>query len=243
MFKYLKIQQSESDLSSLLDPQSRLIALFKETCPGSFKHSQALASMVESVGSSLGLNVIFMKVCALYHDIGKLFNSKYFSENQAEGENIHDTLTPSMSYQMITRHVSDGALILLNSRNFSRDIIDVVSQHHGTTVTKYFFDKSQTTDDAPFRYKTMKPQSLEAAILMMCDITEAKTRSISQSHPETLDPVLIINSTIDHLLNDGQLDDVYLRLGDLKTVKNILINELDCIYQKRVDYDQVVGHK
>jgi hypothetical protein len=243
MFKYLKIQQSESDLSSLLDPQNRLLTMFKEACPGSFKHSQAVMTMVESVGSSLGLHAIFMKVCALYHDIGKLFNPKYFSENQAEGENVHDTLEPTISYQMITRHVSDGALILLNNRHFSRDIIDVVSQHHGSTVVKYFFDKSQTTDSSTFRYKMMKPQSLEAAILMMCDITEAKSRSISQSQPENLDPVIIINSTIDHLLNDGQFDDVYLRLGDLKIIKEILIKELDCIYQKRVDYDKVVGHK
>lgn len=243
MFKYLKQQQSESNLSSLLDPQSRLLALFKDTCPGSFKHSQALVTMVESVGSSLGLNVPFMKVCALYHDVGKLFNPKYFSENQSEGENIHDSLAPEISYQIITRHVSDGALILLNNREFSRDIIDVVTQHHGTTIVKYFFDKSQTTDSSVFRYRASKPQSLEAAILMMCDVTEAKSRSISQSQPENLDPNLIINSTIDHLLDDGQFDDVYLRLGDLKVIKEILIKELDCIYQKRVDYDKVVVHK
>lgn len=243
MFKYLKIQQSESNLSSLLDPQSRLLALFKDICPGSFKHSQALVTMVESVGSSLGLNVPFMKVCALYHDVGKLFNPKYFSENQSEGENVHDSLAPEISYQIITRHVSDGALILLNSREFSRDIIDVVTQHHGTTIVKYFFDKSQTTDSSVFRYRASKPQSLEAAILMMCDVTEAKSRSISQSQPENLDPNLIINSTIDHLLDDGQFDDVYLRLGDLKVIKEILIKELDCIYQKRVDYDKVVVHK
>jgi putative nucleotidyltransferase with HDIG domain len=243
MFKYLKIQQSESNLSSLLDPQSHLLALFKDTCPGSFKHSQALVAMVESVGSNLGLNVPFMKVCALYHDVSKLYNPKFFSENQSEGENIHDNLAPEISYQIITRHVSDGALILLNNRNFSRDVIDVVTQHHGSTVVKYFFDKSQTTDEISFRYKASKPQSLEAAILMMCDVTEAKSRSISQSHPESLDPSLIINSTIDHLLNDGQFDDVYLRLGDLKVIKEILIKELDCIYQKRVDYDKVVGHK
>jgi len=243
MFKYLKIKKQKSDLSSLLDPSYHLLSTFKEICLGSFNHSYKLMKMIENISFNLDLDINFMKVCAMYHDIGKMINPLYFLENQTNSKNIHDTLTPALSYQIITRHVSDSVMILSNDRNFSRNIIDVVCQHHGTTVLKYFFDKSGTINKNIFRYKTMKPQSLESMILMLCDITEAKSRSILQSQPENLDPVVIINSTIDHLLNDGQFENIYLRLGDLKVIKEILIKELDCIYQKRVDYDKVVVHK
>jgi len=224
------------DLSVLLDSTYPLIKKLRELCPGTNKHSQALAAMVEGVSIALGLDVTFMKVAAQYHDIGKLNNPKYFSENQLEGEDSHADLDPWMSAQIISRHVSDGVCILLNDNNFSREIIEIISQHHGTEVIKYFFDKSGSELDDLFRYKSFVPKCVESAVLMICDKIEATSKSKFQSG--TFDPLEVIESVINGLINDNQLDDVVIRLGDIKLLKDALAKELEGIYQKRVDYDK-----
>lgn len=229
-------KELKEDLKELLDSTYPLLQKFRDICPGTYKHSQALASMVEGIALSLGLDVTKMKVAAQYHDIGKMFNPKYFTENQVDDENPHDNLKPHMSYNIITRHVSDSAAILINDHNFPRDIIEVISQHHGNAVLKYFFDKSSSNVEDNFRYKTAKPTCIEAAILMICDHIEATSRSLIQANK--FDPTDVIESTINGLIDDGQLDEVYMRLGDLKKIKEALAKELEGTYQKRVDYDK-----
>jgi putative nucleotidyltransferase with HDIG domain len=218
-----------------------LLQKFRDACPGTFKHSQSLSSMIEGVALSLGLDVTKMKIMAQYHDIGKTFNPKYFTENQVEEENPHDNLKPSMSYSIITRHVSDSVAIIINDHNFPRDIIEIISQHHGTSVLKYFFSKSGTDVDDNFRYKTTKPTCIESAVLMICDCIEATSRSLVQANK--FDPVSVIETTINNLIDDGQLDNVVMRLGDLKKIKEALARELEGTYQKRVDYDKVKNEK
>lgn len=237
----VKIESEEVNdvLSELLDTKYPLLQKFREACPGTYKHSQALMSMIESVADALELEVNFMRVCALYHDIGKIYNPKYFIENQLDDENPHDELDCKMSYEVITRHVSDSVLILLGDHNFPREIIEIISQHHGTTVLKYFYkknkDESKNSDD--FRYKCSRPKTLESMVLIICDQIEATSRSLVQAGK--FNPVEVIDNTINGLISDGQLDDVILKLGDLKLIKESLGKELEGIYQKRVNYNEV----
>ena len=228
-------------LNHLLDSSYPLLQKFREACPGSFKHSQALASMIEGIALSLGLDVTYMKVAALYHDIGKMFNPKYFTENQLEDENPHDKLDPKISYQIITRHVSDTALILLNDENFPRELIETMCQHHGSSIVRYFFEKSGSDVEDNFRYKCEKPKGAEAMILMVCDCIEATSRSRMQVGD--CDPAEVIEETINNLLSDGQLDDVVMRLGNLQAIKEALAKELEGTYQKRVDYNKAKEEK
>lgn len=227
----------EQSLNFLLDSKYPLLQEFRDTCPGTFKHSQSLMSMIEGVSLALDLDEDVMKVAALYHDIGKTLAPKYFSENQLEDENPHDNLDPIMSYHVITRHVSDSVMILVNNPDFPREIIKIISQHHGTTILKYFFDKSKSKNEADFRYKTTKPNSIESMVLMVCDGIEATSRALAQSGK--FDPSKVIDDTIQRLIDDGQLDEVTMKLGDLKKIKHALAKELEGVYQKRVDYDEV----
>lgn len=231
-------ETEQNELSKLLDTQYPLLAEFRNTCPGTFKHSQALAGMVEGVSISLGLDTELMKVAATYHDIGKMLNPKYFTENQLDDEDLHHELDPMISYDLITRHVSDSVMILLSDANFPRRIIEIISQHHGQNVLMYFFKKSGLDNCDLFRYKTTKPTCIESAILMICDAIEATSRS--QVQAGTFDPAKVIESTINGLIDDGQLDDVVMKLGHLKQIKIALGKELEGTYQKRVDYSKAL---
>jgi len=232
--------ESEIDLNGytkLLDTTYPLLSKFREAAPGTYKHSHALTSMVEGVSLVLGLDVGLMKVCAAYHDIGKSFNPSYFTENQLDEEDPHKDLDPMISYHIITRHVSDSVIILLNDPDFPRKVIEILSQHHGQTVLKYFFRKSKVEDDSEFRYKTTKPTCIESAVLMICDVIEATSRSMAQTGK--FDPNKVIEDTINDLIDDSQLDAVYMKLGDLKKIKVALGKELEGSFQKRVDYSEV----
>jgi hypothetical protein len=223
-------------INKFLDTKHPLLVRFKELCPGTFKHSQALASMIDGVANSLELDSDLLKLAATYHDIGKTFNPKYFTENQLEDEDVHKNLDPKISYEIITRHVSDSVIVLINEEGFPSKVIEIISQHHGQTVLRYFFTKSGCDVEDFFRYKTTKPTCIESAVLMICDVVEAISRSKVQAG--LFDPVSIIETTINGLIDDGQLDDVIMRLGDLKKIKVALGKELEGMYQKRVDYSK-----
>lgn len=221
-------------LKNLLDSSYPLLNKFRDACPGTFKHSQSVVSMIEGISLSLDLDVNIMKVMALYHDIGKMLNPSFFSENQLDEENPHDNLDPKMSYEIITRHVSDTTMILTDDDNFPKRIIKKMAQHHGTTVLKFFFAKADTEVKDEFRYHTFKPSSIEAMLLMICDNIEARSRSHIQNG-KNFDPTQTINETIDSLTADGQLDQ--LKLGDLRKIKTALGKEL-AVTSKRVSYPE-----
>jgi cyclic-di-AMP phosphodiesterase PgpH len=231
-------EKESSSLKELLETSYPLLQRFREICPGTYKHSQAIAAMIEGISLDLDLDVTFMKIAATYHDIGKMMNPKCFTENQLDDENMHDKIDAKMSYQLISRHASDTAFILLHDGSFPEDIIRIASQHHGTSVMKYFFDKSGMDVDDYFRYKGTKPTCVESAVLMICDCLEARTRSEAQKRQSSFDPRIIIEDTINDLMVDGQLDDVVMRLGDLQKIKDALAKELQGTYQKRVDYNK-----
>ncbi len=231
-------KEQKDSLNFLLDSSYPLLQKFREGCPGTFKHSQALSGMVEGISIALGLEPTFMKIASLYHDVGKIFNPKYFTENQLEDENPHEKLDPLISYQIISRHISDTALILLSDKNFPRKMIEIVTQHHGTNILQYFFEQSGSTVEDHFRYKGEKPKCVESAILMICDSIEARSRSEIQAGKGKFDPTNIIEDTINSLMSDGQLNDVVMRLGDLQKIKDALALELEGTFQKRVDYNK-----
>jgi hypothetical protein len=223
----------EFKLKDLLDSSYPLLKEFRDKCPGSYKHSQALVSMIEGISLELDLNVDEMKVMAQYHDIGKMLNPKFFTENQLEDENPHKDMDPFMSYQIITRHVSDTAMLLTEDIHFPKDIIKKMVQHHGTTVLKFFAELAKEDDKEKFRYQTQKPSSIESMVLMICDNIEARSRSYIQNGKD-FEPSDVIDRAINGLTTDGQLD--ALTLGDLRKIKKALGKELEGTYQKRVSY-------
>ena len=239
-----KKENNKEELLFLLDSSYPLLQKLRDICPGTYKHSQAVAAMVESVSVVLGLDVTFMKVASMYHDVGKINNPKFFTENQLEKDNDpYENLDTWVSSQIISRHVSDSVNILLNDKHFPRRMIEIISQHHGTSVIKYFFDRSENKVKDNYRYKCTKPDSIEAAVLMVCDQLEAMTRSLFQNNKYSNDPVEVVNNIINNLLEDEQLDNVTIKLGDLKLFKNVLNKELEGMYSKRIDYDKTDGIK
>ena len=229
-------EETRETYKPFLESDFPLLEMFRELAPGSFKHSQNVANICESIAIELKMNADLMKVSALYHDVGKMINPKYFSENQ-ENENPHDNMDPWMSYQIISRHVSDTVAILLNY-NFPIKVMKIVSQHHGDTVLRHFYELSKAGSDELYRYKcTKKPTCDEAAILMIVDSVEATARSLaSNGKLENSDEKRkVVDSTINRLVDDSQLDS--MKIGTLKTIRKVLYKELESIYHKRVTYE------
>lgn len=228
-------KQDFSHLREFLDSKSPILKNFREAAPGTFKHSVNVSSLCESVALALDLDTDLIKTAAMYHDIGKMNYPSAFSENQ-NGTNVHEKLDPFMSYQIITRHVSDTVLILLNME-MDNKVLEIVSQHHGDTVLRYFYDKAgkEVVDDI-FRYKCKKPESIEAAVLMICDSVEATSRSMASKGnlENTEQRRSVVNTTVRRLVEDDQLDN--MTVGQLKILKRTLFKELDTIYHKREEY-------
>lgn len=231
-----EIQQDTSILKEIIDSDYPLLDKFKEKAPGTFRHCMNVQVFAEAVASELDIDVALMRAASLYHDIGKMNNPEVFSENQ-NGHNMHDDLDPMMSYNLITRHVGDSVLTMLSIPNIPHELLDIISQHHGNTVLRYFYQKSGGTLDDIYRYKCKPPQTIEASVLMICDSVEATTRSLHNNGKlkDSDDRKDVIDNTIKRLVEDDQLDE--LRVGELKTIQKVLIKELDSLYHKREEYD------
>jgi cyclic-di-AMP phosphodiesterase PgpH len=210
---------------------------FKMLAPASLKHCQNVAELCKSVASELPedeIDIDLLFIAALYHDVGKMLQPQYYIENQGSGDNPHDKLDPYVSYQLITRHVSDSAA-LLAMHGFPLDVIQVVLQHHGNSVTKPFRAKAKNADKEHFRYKWPVPQSNEAAILMVVDVIEAAARAMYNS--DKVDRSQIkkkLMGLIEELIEDDQIG--YLRVKHLKRIKEVITRELETIYHDRMDY-------
>lgn len=234
------IKEEKKELGPL-DSNYPLLKEFRDKAPGTFKHTQTLVGMVENVCAAIDMNPEVLKLAATYHDIGKMWAPEVFTENQA-GENIHDKFDPWVSYMLITRHVSDSAIILLR-HDFPRNVIQIVSQHHGTCVLKSMLEKAREidpeTNENDFRYHTEKPDSVESMILMLCDHMEATSRSIYiEQKKNTADPATLVMNMLNHLQDDGQFDNVHILLGVLKKIQRAIISDIASSFQKRVAYKE-----
>jgi len=230
------MDQSDFDISKVIDTSYPLLEKMREQAPGTYKHSVAVSNMCETIAIELDLDKEVMKCVGMFHDIGKLIAPTYFSENQLDDENPHDKIDPYTSFLILSRHVSDSVNILF-SEKFPGKIIQIISQHHGDTILQGAAMRSSRKDLIDrFRYKTNKPQSTEAAILMIVDSVEATARATYNNDEKNNNfSSSVINKTINKLVDDGQLDN--LKIGILKVIKSVLNKELDSTYHKRVVYD------
>lgn len=238
-FEQMAEEVKEISLKELTDPKFPLMETFRNVAPGTFKHSQNVANLVESIALKLDLDTDRMRAAAMYHDIGKINQPRAFTENQ-NGHNVHDDLPADVSYNIITKHVGDTVLTMLQVPEMPREIIEWVSQHHGNTVLRFFYEKAKEqdgdADEEMWRYKCPKPNCIESAVLMICDSVEATARSYASngkldSPKKKCDVVM---STIGRLEMDGQLDMVLT--GHLRVIKQVLIEELESLYHTRELY-------
>ena len=227
----------KSIYKTIIDPDYPLLVELKEKAPGTYRHCSNMLTFCEHISKQLDLDTDLMRAAAIYHDIGKMNSPKVFSENQNGSGNIHEKLEPKTSYHLITRHVGDGILILLQIPCMTIELLNIISQHHGNTVLRYFADKDDVDEDK-YRYKCSAPTTLESSVLMITDSVEATARSLYNNGKmgDSDEKMNVIENTVNRLINDNQLDQ--LKVGYLKKIKLVLHKELQTMYHKREDYDE-----
>ena len=210
--------------------------------PGTFQHSVQVANIAEDVVNEVGGNALLAKVGGLYHDIGKVKNPQYFTENQTSDFNPHSELDYAESAQIITSHVTDG-LELARRYRLPSEVQDFIRTHHGTTYTGYFYAKELERhpegdfDAAQFRYPGPRPYSRETAVVMIVDTVEAACRSLKQHTKESTDA--LIDRLIDGKIASGQLDNCPLSYGDITRIRKLLKEKMMSIFHVRVEYPTV----
>jgi cyclic-di-AMP phosphodiesterase PgpH len=211
--------------------------------PGTYHHSIVVASLVEAAAESIGANSLLAKVSAYYHDIGKIKKATYFIENQRSGENKHDKLTPKMSSLVIISHVKDGCEIAQGVK-LGNKIADIIKQHHGTGLVSFFYDKAKKDKDisirslpeSDFRYPGPKPQTREAGLVLLGDIIEASSRTLSNPTPSRINN--LVKERIERVFADGQLNECEITLKDLNKIIESFARILNGIFHHRIDYPE-----
>lgn len=228
-------------LLELADPTRPLLKDLMMKAPGTYNHSIIMGNIAESAAESIGANQLLARVGAYYHDIGKLNRPDYFIENQFHVQNPHDRLTPGLSRLAITAHVKDG-VALATAEGLPPDIIDIIKEHHGTTVLSYFYHKAKEAaregpvDEETYRYAGQKPASREAAIIMLADSVEAAVRSLPNPTPRRIKTV--IRDIFDQRLRDGQLSESRMTFGDLEKVRKVFEKSLQGFGAMRIAYPE-----
>lgn len=237
--------QTDLSLLELGNASHPLLRKLAQRAPGTYNHSINVASIAEAAADSIGCNGLLLRVGAYFHDIGKMFKPEYFIENQGEGPNQHDALQPAMSTLVIIAHVKDG-VDLARKNGLPESIVEFISQHHGTTLVEYFYREAakrseedpnrETVADKDFRYPGPKPQTLEAAVLMLADTIESASRALVDPTPARI--AGLVESIALKKLTDGQFDECGLTLRQLDQVKQSLVKSVTAIYHARVKYPQ-----
>lgn len=228
-------------LTEYLDPNHELLKRLTLEAPGTYQHSLLVGHLAEYAARAIGANALFCRVAALYHDIGKVYNPQYFTENQLGGFNIHRLLSPQESAQVIIAHVEEGEK-LARKYNLPESFIDIMKEHHGTTLVYFFYKKELEkqaeskleVNEESFRYKGRKPSTKESAILMIADCVEAASRSLENATQEEI--AKMIEHIAKERLYDGQLDDSLLTFEDLKKIKQAMTKALVIAHHLRVRY-------
>ena len=214
--------------------------------PGTYHHSIIVASLVEAASEAIGANSLLAKVSAYYHDIGKLKKPQYFIENQLNNENKHNKLSPKMSSLIIIAHVKDGCELASEVR-IGMPIINIIREHHGTSIVSYFYDKAKKDKDesiralseSDFRYPGPKPQTKEAGLVMLGDVVEASSRTLSNPTPARIRS--LVRERIERIYTDGQLDECELTLKNLNTIAETFTRILTGIFHHRVFYPELTN--
>jgi putative nucleotidyltransferase with HDIG domain len=235
--------QTDLSLLELGDASHPLLRRLAQRAPGTYNHSINVASIAEAAADSIGANGLLVRVGAYFHDIGKMFKPEYFIENQSAGVNQHDSLQPAMSTLVIIAHVKDGA-DLARSHHLPEPIIDFIVQHHGTTLVEYFYREAarrseedpnaDSVSDKDFRYPGPKPQTLEAAVMMLADTVESASRTLVDPTPSRIQG--LVDSIADKKMSDGQFDECGLTFRQLDRIRKSLVKSLTAIYHARVKY-------
>jgi len=241
-------------LLELANPMQPLLRRLLMEAPGTYHHSLMVGNLAEQAAEAIGADPLVTRVAAYYHDVGKLYDPMIFVENQAGGENIHDDLAPEESAAMIVGHVARGIDIAYQYK-LPKAIIPFIPQHHGTALMGYFYAKARQiaveesgatpgsaaakevadkVDQRRFRHAGPKPQTREAAILMLADSVEASVRSLS-SHDEPAIRAMVSRIISDRLI-DGQFDECDLTLRDLDRTRESFIEQLLAMYHRRIAY-------
>jgi cyclic-di-AMP phosphodiesterase PgpH len=209
--------------------------------PGTFQHSLMVANLAKEGCEAIGADPVLAYSAGLYHDVGKVLRPEYFVENQRGGQNRHDKLLPSMSALILLNHVKDG-LELARENGLPQVIQDAISQHHGTRLIKYFYHRAmeqkdpeavEVTEDK-YRYPGPKPQNKVMGVLMLADAVEAASRTLAEPAPAKIRG--LIQTILEDILKDGQLENTDLTLSDLRTVSDTFLRVLANIFHQRIDY-------
>lgn len=224
------------ELSNFNHPLLKRLSL---EAPGTYHHSIVIGNLAEAAAEAIGANALLARVGAYYHDIGKMEKPEYFVENMRHTKNKHDKLSPSMSALILERHVKGGKELALE-HNLPDAVIDFIEQHHGTTVMSFFYNKAQrqSPDDEiaeeEYRYPGPKPQTREAAILMLADSVEAVTRTLDDPKPGRVQAV--IEKVVTDKFLAGQLEECNLTLRDLHKIQEAFLTILIGVFHQRIDY-------
>jgi putative nucleotidyltransferase with HDIG domain len=241
IYIYEKIFGMVSDMSllELSDTNSKLLKELSEKAPGTFHHSLNVANLAEAAANEINANAMLTRVGALYHDIGKMKNPTYFSENQTSAVNSHDELAPRESAQIITDHVING-IEIAKKHNLPDRVIDFIRTHHGTTTVYFFYMKEKEQNDNAvaddFRYPGPIPFSKETAILMMCDSVEAASKSLKEPTAGVIDS--FVEKIIDKQMKEEQFLNANITFKEIQVVKKILKRKLKNIFHLRVEYPE-----
>ena len=227
--------------NELSDHKSKLIKKMIQQAPGTFNHSIVVSNIAESCASAIGEDALLARTCAYYHDIGKLRRPEFFKENQADGFNPHDDLTPELSANVIKSHTQDGYKLIIKNR-LPKVIADVCVEHHGTLPILYFYGKAQKFTDGevditPYCYAGPKPRTKIAAIIMIADGCEAAARSLQDRSRENVKKV--VRQIVNERMELGQFDDCEITLKELNIIIHTVVNNLTGIYHSRVEYPKV----
>jgi len=211
--------------------------------PGTYHHSVVVGNLVESAAEATNANPLLARVAAYYHDIGKISKPLYFIENLGGEENRHDKLTPSMSALILISHIKEGTE-MARERHLGQPIMDIIRQHHGTGLIKFFYDRAktqaeangQTVEDKDFRYPGPKPQTREAGIVMLADCVEAASRTLVNPTPDRIQGM--VQKIINNIFMDGQLEECELTLKNLHEIAKSFNRILNGIFHHRIDYPE-----
>jgi cyclic-di-AMP phosphodiesterase PgpH len=232
---------TQSKLLELTNSESPLFRQLALQAPGSYHHSLVVSQLAEKAAEEIGVDPLLVKAGALYHDIGKIKMPEYFIENKDKKFDAHKDLTPSMSTLVIVNHVKEGAELARKER-LPAEIREIVEQHHGTSLVRYFYLKAKEKYDPDmhkigeetYRYPGPSPQTKEAGLVMLADSVEAASRSLKSQKEDSLKRV--VRDIFDNYLQDGQLDDCGFSLRELRVVASSFLATLKTVYQPRVEY-------